>query len=414
MSEAPKNPQPQNPPGENAQNDQNLVTIKDQRREIKRLKNALRAALLVIAEPSDDNSDESTISSHSDPMDAQGEDEAGRINEPPKLRAIWDDEESIYRCRACLWEVVDGLCSSCAEECEGYDVNDDVHDTHQSLATDFEDMNSDRQIAPRGTTPLRQIGHLPQHKDYSAREYRALLTRGATPEMCECFSLTFDSDTGIVAYADQDLFDEFSGPGMRPSHIWKIHLGRRVVLDADDLEGSRFIEDLLEEALYFVADPWETVQEVPGVWVTRPRIPEPTEDDAEEEDKEWSPGPPLASTLLDDIAEPTLPIRPNEYTPSEAGSEMDVEMGAPTWHRDHRALDTRFEGWTGLTDGEESDDEAMAAAGDAEAASDAVEENEGDGEGDGEEDSDSDHSTVDSDFDSQEELSGDESIGASR
>lgn len=57
---------------------------------------------------------------------------------------------------------------------------------------------------------------------------------------------------------------------MLPGEEWKIHLGRRVVLNHDDLDGSMFMEDLVDEIIHSTKrDIWETVKE-DGIWVTRP------------------------------------------------------------------------------------------------------------------------------------------------
>jgi hypothetical protein len=110
--------------------------------------------------------------------------------------------------------------------------------------------------------------------------------------MCETFHLEFSED-GIFAWADEDIYEQFSGPAMSKGDFWKIHLGRRIELDEDDLDGSMFIEGLLEDVLLYPAqisilskasnsrngycytlnnrlqDSWETVEEAPGIWVTR-------------------------------------------------------------------------------------------------------------------------------------------------
>jgi hypothetical protein len=89
--------------------------------------------------------------------------------------------------------------------------------------------------------------------------------------MVETFALEFSPQDGIFAWADEVLFDEFAGPAMKVGHKWRIHLGRKIMLDEDDLDGSDFVEGLLEDALLFPVDfaRWETVQEVPGIWTTR-------------------------------------------------------------------------------------------------------------------------------------------------
>ncbi|THH04738.1 hypothetical protein EW145_g5301 [Phellinidium pouzarii] len=126
--------------------------------------------------------------------------------------------------------------------------------------------------------------------------------------MCEVFILEFTEEVGIVAWADQDIFDAHSSPMMKNGHLWKIYLGRRIDLDVDDLDGAQFREDLLEEVILFplrilvcthngTEERWETVEEMPGLWATRPvanrgpneNIQEPDDDekmDTEEADHE--------------------------------------------------------------------------------------------------------------------------------
>jgi hypothetical protein len=98
--------------------------------------------------------------------------------------------------------------------------------------------------------------------------------------MCETFHLSYTHETGIVAWADGDIYEAFSGPAMQKGDFWKIHLGRQIELDEDDFDGSQFLEGLLEDVLLFpmasyVGDRaegrWETVEESPGIWVTRPK-----------------------------------------------------------------------------------------------------------------------------------------------
>jgi hypothetical protein len=95
--------------------------------------------------------------------------------------------------------------------------------------------------------------------------------------MCETFHLQFTPETGIVAWADDAIYEQFSGQAMKKGHFWKILLGRRINLDEDDHDGSQFLEGLLEDVLFFPLpwnmehpEPWETVLESDGVWVTRP------------------------------------------------------------------------------------------------------------------------------------------------
>lgn len=91
--------------------------------------------------------------------------------------------------------------------------------------------------------------------------------------------MEFKQKTGMVAWADQSLYQTFAGPAMQKGDFWKIHFGRCIELDDDDLDGSQFIEDLLEDALIFplrsdlsnrTHERWETIEETPGIWATRP------------------------------------------------------------------------------------------------------------------------------------------------
>lgn len=112
------------------------------------------------------------------------------------------------------------------------------------------------------------------HTNESDEEYVALMTRGATRKMCERYHLEFTMDQGIVAWADSEIYEVYAGPVMRKGDFWKIHLGRSIDLDFEDIDGSEFVNDLLEEVLMyplsFAEKGWETVEESPGIWVTRP------------------------------------------------------------------------------------------------------------------------------------------------
>lgn len=150
----------------------------------------------------------------------------------------------------------------------------------RSVITDNKMVRSDRQLPLRGSTPLLDVdpsqlfpANIANGFIGREEEYAALLMRGATRSMCELFDLEFALESGIVAWADEYIFEEFSGPAMKQGDRWKIHLGRRVRLSKGDIDGSIFMEELLEEALYFPAgvnSRWKTVQERGGVWVTRP------------------------------------------------------------------------------------------------------------------------------------------------
>jgi len=214
---------------------------------------------------------------------AQGEaDEEDALETP-----IYDFEDDIWRCKRCAWEVVEGTCQSpiCGKEYKF----DPEEDCTESLVSDA--LHPDRTLVKRGVTPTKHLYDFnvpppPLYLQVSARatnrdpkdEYRALLERGATLEMCETFHLEYTDEKGIVALATQLIQEEFSGPAMKSTDKWKIHLGRCIKLDRDDPHGSIFIEGLLEDAILFPLrseksgrkfERWETVKEGPGVWVTR-------------------------------------------------------------------------------------------------------------------------------------------------
>lgn len=98
--------------------------------------------------------------------------------------------------------------------------------------------------------------------------------------MCEAFALEYSAHTGITAWADDALFETFSGPGMLDGDQWAIRLGRRIVLDFDDEDGGEFMEGFLEDALFFAVRgrrgeglrhiEWVTVLTAGRVWVTQP------------------------------------------------------------------------------------------------------------------------------------------------
>lgn len=74
----------------------------------------------------------------------------------------------------------------------------------------------------------------------------------------------------VVAWADNQLFTEYSNDLIYDGEFWKIHLGRRIYLDRSDVDGSVFIEELLDDIMHTPRpDRWETVQKG-DTWITRP------------------------------------------------------------------------------------------------------------------------------------------------
>jgi hypothetical protein len=186
--------------------------------------------------------------------------------------------------------------------------------------------------------------------------------------MCETFHLEFNEESGIVAWADGDLYTQFAGPAMQQADFWKIHLGRRIKLDDDDLDGSQFLEDLLEDAILFPLrtsgsnrfhERWEIVEESPGIWVTRPMGELEVEDidNSDDPDENGSDEDDYFDEVdqMDESAEaalenPTLAdqsnsaIRANQYETSgdETDSDGEAEMDDPDWAFHSREPDTGF------------------------------------------------------------------------
>ncbi|KAJ7865678.1 hypothetical protein B0H13DRAFT_1636972, partial [Mycena leptocephala] len=300
--------------------------------------------------------------------------------------AIWDDKDYVYRCPECVWELEHGQCLRCQLEFD-IDLREDDAD-----CTTNEAFNPDRVSQPRGDTPFRDEEHYVVPSLYSWRrdEYHQLRLRGATPLMCETFNLEFDADTGIIAWADGDLYDEFAGPLMQKGDFWKIVLGRRIELDGEDLDGSLFIEALLEDALIFPlisGCKWKTVEETPGIWVTRPI--EPANDSVE------SPAYVAAA----------LPVEAHDYETSDAGSDGDGDINMigdePSIKKEEEEKDELS------TEGEDDGEGEGEGEGEIDVAVEEAEDQGSDDDSDSEDQS-SDDDSADSDFDSDEVLSGDE------
>lgn len=205
-------------------------------------------------------------------------------------------------------------------------------DKIRSVVTDHASLNPDRRLAPRGDTPLRDFPKyniLPKAYSNRGEEYDALLGRGATRAMCEQCELEFSDKRGIVAWADDGLFDAFSGPGMQEGDRWKIYLGRRIQLEQTDRDGSEFIEDLLEEVLLYPlhtrkephrSEKWITVKESSGIWATRPAVA--AESDAHKTTRRVDTN---ASEFVDEDEYDTDMAEDDAAWPSDGESEEDEE-----------------------------------------------------------------------------------------
>lgn len=196
--------------------------------------------------------------------------------------------------------------------------------------TENEAISLDRRLFPSRSGSPRTFEDVEELEAYGEEQ---LVQRGATAQMIERFQLSFTETRGIIAWADQDLFDEFSGPAMKEGDFWKIHLGRRVRLDEDDLDGALFMEGLLEDAMLFsqngsLVDPtlveWDTRHESPGVWVTKPRV-------VEYADVDWD-------RMYEDFESSVVPD--GESTSTPATTELCFSDGT------YRDLRTRYGGST--------------------------------------------------------------------
>ncbi|KAJ7581739.1 hypothetical protein C8J56DRAFT_1056742 [Mycena floridula] len=354
--------------------------IASQRAQIAALQRALQSFTQPLNNDGDDDIlEEEAPEDGKDDSDKEEEDngyndqgpETGATDPPT---AQWDEYDQIYRCSNCFWEIDDGTCPCYAE----FDIP--MTDTNATWSvTASEAAQEDRCTASRGNTPTLPIekGFVPA--EYSnpwtrrEEEYEQLLRRGATRIMCETFHLEFTNDEGIVAWADSDLYEAFSGPPMQVGDFWKIYLGRRIQLDSQDSDGSQFIEDLLEDisdAYYTGCGCWRTTEEAPGIWATRLlRIPQRLGEVSEE--------PPLSFNF--------------DYYESDSDAEGDVDMedssAIPQWLCDELASDDSG------SQSRDSDEESSSV--------EIIDDDMG---------AISEQDVFDSDFDSTEHLSGDESI----
>jgi hypothetical protein len=209
-------------------------------------------------------------------------------------------------------------------------------------------LRGDRLLTARGTTPRIEEGSIDVPDEYldaepsREAEFEELVARGATEFMCETFALEFTPETGIVAQVPGEFWDDFP-PHFKTQDdwdqeadevkLWKIYLGRRIVLDDDDPDGSQFIENFLEEVFYYpnkitLEAQWETLLEAPGVWVTRPK--DSTMDDDDEID----------SNLDDEETRRAYGDAPSEDNRSDHGPEAHMMVDGWECVRVHSAAET--------------------------------------------------------------------------
>ncbi|KIM37788.1 hypothetical protein M413DRAFT_30705 [Hebeloma cylindrosporum] len=327
------------------------LKLKQKNTEISRLQAALRLFIanngsqeLVDVDKEEDGL--AHLGSDDEAMDEEDaekcDEEEDQEDEDEPLKPLFDESAGLYFCTDCLAEIDEGICIICGDKYEWQEANP----LRNTESTENQAIHYDRSLVPRGNTPLlpdNLFDRYPPPADYRSREgeYKELLRRGATRIMCETFHLEFSHPGGIYAWADPQMYEEFSGPAMKEGDFWKIHLGRRVTLDQDDEDGSAFIDGLLEDALFFpfrgptsgrTFEKWETVEETPGIWVTRLKANrDVTEEsmgendfDSDEEDHSEDMQDALQAednALENPPEEDTGPIRADDYAPTDSEDE---------------------------------------------------------------------------------------------
>ncbi|KAF8055200.1 hypothetical protein FPV67DRAFT_1436584, partial [Lyophyllum atratum] len=337
---------------------------------------------------------------------------------------IYDAAHDTYRCTECAWEIIEGFCEGCQMEFFWDKENEENSLPVDSLFTEASN-DCDRVRAPRGTTPLRDVGPFRALPGYSDEEYEALLQRGATRLMIETFNLEYSHASGIFAWADPTLYAEFAGPKMLKGHFWKIQLGRRFYLDDDDLDGASFVEGIIEEGILYPgtgkSGKWETVLDAPGIWVTRMAAWDGMDED---EDEDGAYDDRLEVPFVDDGPVLTCPGY-ETVDDSDSESEMVVEGDDSASNDVDMDEDTGAEIQASVPDGVYPDwDSRESTPEGAVANPDGVIDVDNpapalelgvDGQTDIDEKEEtstlqSDSDSVDSDFDDDEELSGDEVV----
>ncbi|KAF5329816.1 hypothetical protein D9619_009330 [Psilocybe cf. subviscida] len=203
-------------------------------------------------------------------------------------------------------------------------------DHNYSITTTSLSIHPDRRLMPRATTPLREV-------DSACNPIPPLEYRRSTSNWPKISPDRTEEYMQLLKRGANQILEAFAGPLMQRGDFWKIHLGRQIQLDADDVDGSVFIEDLLEDAVMFpmrvegctkTHERWETKEETPGIWVTRLKAHK--EDDPEEEDRcdgsdsdedsECCYGYMFGSAHAEDVAleQPPMggPVALNEYLPT--------------------------------------------------------------------------------------------------
>ncbi|KAF8878359.1 hypothetical protein CPB84DRAFT_1966158 [Gymnopilus junonius] len=173
-----------------------------------------------MTEASDDlDAEMSSLGSDGDEQDADDEGD---------LPETIQGDDKLYYCTKWTAEIEDGFCFLCGEERQW--LSDES--TQSTVSIISQASHPDRSLIPRGDTPLREIDidHLEGPLVNIAAHIRHYTAK----------------KKGIYAWADDEMFSECSGSLMRPGDVWKVHLGRRISLDALSAFRCRFLFSLLE------------------------------------------------------------------------------------------------------------------------------------------------------------------------
>ncbi|BGP29280.1 hypothetical protein JCM10296v2_001018 [Rhodotorula toruloides] len=200
-------------------------------------------------------------------------DEPAEAKQPTTGReAKWDDEDEVWRCLDCLWEVEYGECVDCGKT---YDRSEEMIAREEALFAASEQLEP---IVPkiRPPSPWLPDAFLTAAKEPLSKEdhLKCLFARGATIEMVERYDLEYSPLHGVIATADDELEDFFFPDGFElaqyerspqeiaklrkedenffprvpfpmqktgDKHPWRIHLGDWIVLSPVDTCGDDFV-----------------------------------------------------------------------------------------------------------------------------------------------------------------------------
>jgi len=178
------------------------------------------------------------------------------------------------------------------------------------------------------------------------QEFDELISRGATPAFCEIWRARFNEDSGIVVQPSDDFKGAYGALIEDLDFPWSIWIGRHIKLDDDDLDGSLFMESLLDIIFYEDDDGlWITYKDHKDSWVTRPSEgPEiegtvevlevadeyevwSEEEEEEEEEDDHEPSHPTFSDNESPEAESTSSGCESTWWSDDSENEMEVEDG---------------------------------------------------------------------------------------